>query len=73
MLQTQCLVRSLPSSHMVPSPHVLKWRKGWEHSDPIHGGLYLHDLVTPQRPTPPPWACGFDLSFGGIHTQTVAE
>lgn len=71
--QIQCLVRPLPGSHTMPSPCVLKWQKGWGRSDPFHGGLQPHDLITPQRPTPPPWAFGFNLSFGGIHTQTAAE
>ena len=41
MQQMPCLVRPLHSSHMVPSPRVLKWPKGWGHSDRIHGGSSL--------------------------------
>ena len=47
--QTQCLLRPLPSSHMVPSPSVHKWLKGWGHSDPIHGGFHTHDLIIPPQ------------------------
>ena len=64
-----CLVRPLHSSHMVPSPYVLKWQKGWEPSDPIHGGSTLMTSSLPKGHTTTPGTWIQPEFWGDTHSD----